>query len=171
MFKYIHLRKLKAGLINVASKAFSAKKEGNRLSFIEKLKEKFSIKPEEKIIYSELKNKNEEEDNLKATKFENEEDFEDLVDNRNTSYVNLDIEKINSEIEFVSNTQSLENQKIKVDSLKYLESKYNLNANLFYPHVKKAYEQADNDLILQNCDSLKKLNFSDSQIKILIQKS
>ena len=28
---------------------------------IEKLKEKFSIKPEEKIIYSELKNKNEEE--------------------------------------------------------------------------------------------------------------
>ena len=185
MFKYL----IKSGIkgINQPSnklcmKFFAVKKETNKLSFVDKIKQKFSIKPEEKINYAELKNRNEDQDNLKASKLENEEDLIDETDEsegitkhediRSSGLnIKLDIDHINTENVFIQKSDSGK-EELKGTSLQILKSKYKVNVDNFYPHVKSIYEETKySEVLSPRFDELAKLGFSDFNIRILVQKS
>jgi hypothetical protein len=155
-----------------------AEKTAQKLSFIDKIKQKFSIQPEEKIKYAELKNRDEESDNHRATKLENEEDlvdegiskFENSTFSEQTN-VSLDIEKISIDSIVVEKKKS-DKEVLKGSALQILQSKFNINTNNFSPYVKQLYEDLIYDEILApRIEALSQMGLTDFNIKILVQKS
>jgi hypothetical protein len=155
-----------------------AEKTAQKLSFIDKIKQKFSIQPEEKIKYAELKNRDEESDNNKATKLENEEDLVDegISKFENSSFseetnVSLDIDKINIDT-IVVEKKKTDHEVIKGTSLQIFQSKYNVNTSNFSPYVKQLYgDLVYEEILAPRLATLSKMGFTDFNIKILIQKN
>ena len=177
--KYLLKRGIKVNLTKSAFnfKCFSEKKVTNKLSFIDKIKEKFSIKPEEKIKYGELKNRNEEADNHKATRLENEDDLEEGISKfEDSSFssptnVTLDIERINVDT-IVIEKKIVDKEVIKGNCLQILQLKYKVKIENFSPYVNELYKEMNYYEVLgPRIEELVKLGFSDFNIRILVQKS
>ncbi len=105
MFKYLIRKQILAinsNCLKTNIKCFASKNRGEQKSFLDKLKEKFSIKTEEKIEYSRLKTRNEHDDALKASKLENLDDYEEegiVKEERSMNQISeLAIDHINIEL-------------------------------------------------------------------------
>lgn len=173
LFKSMNKQTLIPNLFKFNVKFLSTKKEP-KLSLIDKIKLKFSIKPEEKIDYTKLQSRNEDSDNHMASKLENEADLEDEA-NANITKMNkstdLDIEKIDSDIEFALNKFKVK-EELKGSPLEILKNIYKINTETFSKDTVSLYENADfKEVIEPRLSELKKLGFSDFNIKIIIQKS
>jgi hypothetical protein len=180
MYKYLFKSINKAALIpnmfKFNIKFLSTKKETNKLSFIDKIKNKFSIKPEEKIDYTKLQSRNEESDNQMASKLENEADLEETNEGITKVYeskqnVSLDIEKIDSDVEFALNKFKAKVE-VKGSPIEILKNVYKINTDAFGKETISLYENVDyKEVIEQRIFELKKHGFSDFNIKIIVQKS
>ncbi len=172
MFKYL-IKKQIVLLKNGAVRNFSSNEtKRSKINFFDKIKEKFSIKTEERINYSELNNRDEAKDKLKASKLENVEDYEDDSSVRKEGMLNnleLAIEKIDINLQF--ETKDEEDKKIQFHSTnEYLMTKYKINTKNLGKEYDNVYSQTKWEEIENKCERLKKIGLDDFHIKTIINK-
>jgi hypothetical protein len=171
MFKYL-IKKQFALLYTQNVKKFSSKdSKRNKLNFFDKIKEKFSIKTEERINYSELNNRNEAEDQVKASKLENAEDYDDDSNIKNQGLMNaseLAIEKIDINLQF--ETVDEESKMNYNSTQEYLLAKYKINTQNFGKDYEEVFTKSKWEEIDIRCEKVKKMGFNDFHIKTIINK-
>jgi hypothetical protein len=172
MFKYLIKKQivlLKTGAVRNFS---SNETKRSKINFFDKIKEKFSIKTEDRINYSELNNRDEAKDKLKASKLENVEDYEDDLSVRNEGMLNnleLAIEKIDINLQF--ETKEEEDKKILFHNTnEYLMTKFKINTKNFGEEYENVYSQRKWEEIENKCERLKKNGLDDFHIKTIINK-
>ena len=143
-------------------------KQVKKQNFLDRLKEKFSIGAEEKINIEKLANRNEEEDNIKATKLEALD--EELWGELRKEEGSLDIDQIDTDIQ-VKVKSEIEKDKLFGNPLEILNKKFGINTKLFKSLEKAFYEKLEYSKdVAPSIEVLNKAGFSDFQIKVLVGK-
>ncbi len=170
MFKYLIKKQL--SYIKTKSLNFSTGEGRKRPSLLDSIREKFTIKPKEKINHASLKNTDEKEDLYKASKLDDIEEEETSIIKMQGSLdktTQLDIDNINTELKFEEEkTQEIKKKYENVS--KFLLYQYKIKTENFGKEILELLNKSIVSDVESFCSGLSKLGFNEFQIKTLINK-